>query len=243
MHGDHTYGLFGLISTFSLLGREEPLHIYGPENLEEMIVDHMRFFQNDPGYELIFHRIQNRRSALLYEDKTIEVRSLPLIHRIPACGFLFREKEKERNIRKELIGEYEIPIRQIVEIKKGADFVLPDGTRIPNSDLTLPPPSPRSYAYCSDTRPNESILPLISGVDLLYHETTFLHDDVKLSHETYHTTARQAAEFAAKARAGRLLIGHFSSRYKRLSEFESEAREVFRETYAVNDGDVFEVNN
>ena len=243
LHGDHTYGLFGLISSFSLMGRAEPLHIYGPDLLEEMILDHLKFFQNDPGYNLVFHRIQNRRSSLIYEDKNIEVRSLPMIHRVPATGFIFREKEKERNIKKEMIDRFSIPVRHIVEIKNGADLVLPDGSVIPNSELTLPPARPRSYAYCSDTRPNEAILPLVKKVDILYHETTFLQEDAKLAHETYHTTSKQAAEFAVKAEAGRLLIGHFSSRYKQVSSFESEAREIFPGTFAVNDGDVYEVNN
>jgi ribonuclease Z len=207
-----------------------------------MLLDHLKYFQGDLGYELVFHRIQCRRSALIYEDSNIEVRSLPLIHRIPTCGFLFREKQKERNILKEKIGEYDLSIKKIVEIKRGADLELPDGRIVPNEELTLPPPSPRSYAYCSDTRPNEKIIPLIRDVDLLYYETTFLHEDEKLAHETYHTTSRQAAELALKAGAGKLLIGHFSSRYKDLSEFEKQAREVFPKTVAVNDGDVFEVD-
>jgi len=242
LHGDHTYGLFGLLASFNLLGREEPLHIYGPDLLEEMLLDHLKFYQNALEYDLVFHRIQCRRTALIFEDKNIEVRSLPLIHRIPTCGFLFREKPKEKNIIREKIDEFNIPIKKIVEIKKGADLLLPDGTIVPNSKLTLPPPSPRSYAYCSDTRPNEAIIPLVKKVDLLYHEATFLHEDVKLAHETFHTTAKQAAEFALKANATKLLIGHFSSRYKHLSDFESEVKKIFPNSVAVNDGDVFEVD-
>ena len=166
-----------------------------------------------------------------------------MIHRVPTTGFIFREKERERNIIKEKIDAYNIPVRNIKEIKRGGDFILPDDTIIPNSELTLPPPKPVSYAYCSDTRPNEKIIPLIQDVDLLYHETTFLQEDVKLARDTYHSTPKQAAEIAVKARAGRLLIGHFSSRYKKISDFESEAREIFSETISVNDGDVFELNN
>ena len=171
LHGDHTFGLFGLLSSFNLLGREETLHIYGPEPLEEMLLDHLKYFQNVAGYELAIHRIQCRRSALLFEDKNIEIYSLPLVHRIPTCGFLFREKPRERNILKEKIEQYGISIKQIVEIKRGADLTLQDGTLVPNDELTLPPDKPRSYAYCSDTRPNPHIVPLIRGVDLLYHET------------------------------------------------------------------------
>ena len=242
LHGDHIFGIFGLLSSFSLLGREEPLHVFGPEGLEEMILDHLKFFQNDLGYELYFHRIQCRRPALVYEDKNITVHSLPMIHRIPTCGFLFREQPRERNILKEKISEYDIPVKDIVKIKQGADFIMPDGTCIPNSALTLPPPVPRSYAYCSDTRPNKENIPLLEDVDLLYHEATFAQEDASLAHETYHTTARQAAELAAGAGVGRLLIGHFSSRYKDLSLLETEAREIFPGTTAVNDGDRFEVD-
>jgi ribonuclease Z len=242
LHGDHTFGLFGLISTFGLLGRTEPLHIYGPELLEELLLDHLRYFQNDLGYELNFHRIQCRRSALIYQDKNIEVRSIPLVHRVATCGFLFREKLRERNIIKEKIAEYGISIRDIVRIKRGEDLVLPGGKTLPNEELTTAPPVPRSYAYCSDTRPNREILSLIKGVDLLYHESTFLTADSELAHQTYHSTALQAAEMARDCGAAKLLIGHFSSRYKDLSGFEQEARKVFKNSFSVNDGDVFEVD-
>ncbi len=131
LHGDHVFGIFGLLSTFSLLGREEPLHVFGPEGLEGMVLDHLKFFQNDLGYELYFHRIQCRRPALVYEDKNISVLSLPMIHRIPTCGFLFREQERERNILKEKIREYDIPVKDIAKIKQGTDFIRPDGTQYP----------------------------------------------------------------------------------------------------------------
>lgn len=242
IHGDHTFGLFGLISSFSLLGREETLHIYGPEPLEEMLLEHLKYFGKDPGFDLAFHRIQCRRSARIYEDRNVEVHSLPLIHRVPCCGFLFREKPRDRNIIKEKITEYNIPVRQIVAIKQGADLILPDGKVIANAELTLPPRAPRSYAYISDSRPNDELLPLIRNVDILFHEATFLHEHEKLAYETFHSTSFQAADIAKKAAAGRLLIGHFSSRYKKLEEFETEAREIFPDTFAVNDGDVFEVD-
>jgi len=241
LHGDHTFGLFGLLSSFDLLGREEKLHIFGPDGLEEMLLDHMKHFRNNPGYEIAFHRIQCRRPATIYEDKNIEVTSLPLIHRIPTCGFLFREKPVERNIRKEMILKYDISLRDVVKIKKGEDLITNEGKRIPNRELTLPPYLQRSYAYCSDTRPNEKIIPLIKGVDLFYHETTFAHEDLSLANETYHCTPVQAAELAARAEAGRLLIGHFSSRYKDVAVLEQEARAVFTATTAVNDGDVYEI--
>jgi ribonuclease Z len=241
-HGDHVFGIFGLLSSFSLLGRKEPLHLYGPEKLEEIILDHLKYFHDDLGFDLHFHRIQCRRSALIYEDKSVSVHSLPLIHRTETCGFLFREQPKERNILKEKISEYNIPVRDIMKIKQGADFIMTDGSSIPNSLLTIPPPAPRSYAYCSDTRPNKENIPLLSGVDLLYHEATFAQEDASLAHETFHSTARQAAELAVEAGIGKLLIGHFSSRYKDISSLEKEAREVFPETTAVNDGDRFEID-
>ena len=242
LHGDHTFGLFGLLSSFSLLGREEPLHVFGPEGLEEMVLDHLKFFRDDLGFELYFHRIQCRRPALIHEDKNITVHSLPLLHRIPTCGFLFREQPRERKILKEKITDYNIPVKDIAKIKQGADYIMKNGSAIPNAELTLPPPPPRSYAYCSDTRPNPDIISLIEGVDLLYHEATFAHEDAPLAHETYHTTAQQAAEVAIEAGVGRLLIGHFSSRYKDISQLEDEARSIFPGTSAVNDGDRFEVD-
>ena len=242
LHGDHIFGIFGLLSSFSLLGREEPLHLFGPEGLEEMMLDHLKFFQNDLGFELYFHRIQCRRPALIHEDKNISVLSLPMVHRIPTCGFLFREQPRDRKILKEKISEYNIPVKDIVKIKQGADFIMPDGSSIPNSVLTLPPRAPRSYAYCSDTRPNKENIPLLAGVDLLYHEATFAQEDASLAHETFHSTAQQAAELAAGAGVGKLIIGHFSSRYKDISMLEAEAREKFPGTSAVNDGDHFEVD-
>jgi ribonuclease Z len=242
LHGDHIFGIFGLLSSFSLFGREEPLHVFGPEGLEEMVLDHLKFFQNDLGFEIYFHRIQCRRPALIHSDKNITVHSLPMIHRISTCGFLFREQPRDRKILKEKITEYNIPVKDIPKIKLGTDFIMPDGTCIPNAELTLPPRAPRSYAFCSDTRPNMENVPLMEGVDLLYHEATFAQEDASLAHETYHSTARQAAEMAAGADVGKLLIGHFSSRYKDISILEAEAREIFPDTTAVNDGDRFEID-
>ena len=242
LHGDHIFGIFGLLSSFSLLGREEPLHVFGPEGLEEMVLDHLKFFHNDLGFELYFHRIQCRRPALVYEDKQISVHSLPMIHRIPTCGFLFREQPRERNIIKMKIEEYNIPVKEVIKIKQGADFILPDGDIIPNAELTLQPAPPRSYAYCSDTRPNEKNTSMLQGVDMLYHEATFAQEDAALAHETYHSTARQAAALASGAGVKKLLIGHFSSRYKDVLVLENEAREIFPETFAVKDGDRFGVD-
>jgi len=197
------------------------------------------WFQNDLTFELIIHTFQNKKSSLIYQDKSIEVRTIPMLHRIPTCGFLFKEKPVPKNIRKELVEKYKIPIREIVNIKNGSDFVTDDGARIPNKELTLPSYKSRSYAYCSDTAYNESIIEYIRSVNILYHETTFTHSDADLASETFHSTTKQAAEIAKKAEVGKLLIGHYSSRYKDFDSFEKEAREVFENTVALKDGDVF----
>jgi len=241
LHGDHIFGIFGLISTFSLLGRTSNLHIYGPDMMEEMILDHLKYFQGELAYHIAFHKIQTHRPALIYQDSKTEVHSIPLKHRVPTCGFLFKEKPGVRNINKDMIEKHKISIRDIVRIKEGSDYTTTDGQIIPNEELTLSAYHPRSYAYCSDTAYHEEIIDQIRGVDLLYHETTFLHEDLKLATETTHTTCHQAAEIAAKAGAGKLLMGHFSSRYKNMELFEEEARHVFKESYSVNDGDVYAV--
>jgi ribonuclease Z len=241
LHGDHIFGLFGLISTFSLIGRTSTLHVFGPDLIEELILDHLKFFQNELSFEIAIHKFQHHRPALIYQDANIEVLTIPLKHRIPTCGFLFREKQVPRNIKKDMVEKYQIPIRDIVKIKEGKDFKTGDGKTIPNSELTLPPFRTRSYAYCSDTAYSEKIIDLVKSVDILYYETTFLHKDEDLAAETLHSTSRQAAEIALKADARKLLIGHFSSRYKNYDSFEKEAQEIFPETIAVKDGDVFSI--
>jgi ribonuclease Z len=241
LHGDHIFGLYGLISSFSLMGRTATLNVFGPDQIEELLLDHLKFFHNDLTFEIAIHKFQHRRPAMIYQDTNIEVTTIPLKHRIPTCGFLFREKQTPRNIKKEMVEKYQIPIREIVKIKDGKDFKTDDGQTIPNSELTLPPFCTRAYAYCSDTAYSEKIIDLVRSVDILYHETTFLHEDVDLAAESLHSTSRQAAEIALKANVGELLIGHFSSRYKNYEAFEKEAREIFPETTAVKDGDVFSI--
>jgi ribonuclease Z len=241
LHGDHVFGIFGLVSSFSLLGRTSKLHFYGPDMLEELILDHLKFFRGELTYPVVFHKFQIHRSAMIYQDSKIDVHTIPLKHRVPTCGFLFKEKPGNRNIKKELIDQYNIPIRDIVRIKEGSDFTTADGSVIPNEELTLPAYRPRSYAYCADTAYHEGIIDQVKGVDLFYHETTFLHDDIELATGTGHSTSRQAAEIAMKAGVKKLLMGHFSSRYKHPEMFEQEARTIFGESYAVNDGDIFEV--
>ena len=241
IHGDHVFGIFGLLSSFSLLGKETPVHIYGPDLLEDMLLDHLKYFQSELSFELMIHKINCRRSAIIYQNEQIEVRSIPLTHRVPTCGFLFTEKTQDRNIRKEMVERYQIPVKEIARIKNGSHHTTGDGTVIPNTTLTLPPFQQRSYAYCSDTEFSESLVSYVRNVDILFHESTFADEDRKLAKTTGHSTTTQAAEIAKSAGAGKLLIGHFSSRYKDVQVLEKQARTIFPETIAVNDGDLFEI--
>ncbi|MBN1131496.1 MAG: ribonuclease Z [Bacteroidales bacterium] len=239
LHGDHVFGLFGLLSSLGLMGRQREIHLYGPEGLQVLLQDHLRYFGPLP-YAIIFHVPEEGRDYL-YEDDKLAVTAIPLAHRTTTFGFLFREKPKPLNIKKEEIEKLDLSIADIVKIKNGADYHLPDGTVIPNSALTLPPFHPRSYAYISDTAFLPSIVDKIRHVDLLYHEATFSEEDLDLARENWHSTARQAAEIARHAGAGKLLIGHFSSRYKSVETLLEEAGEIFPNTVAVSDGDRFEL--
>jgi len=206
-----------------------------------VILSTMMKYMNDLNLKIIFHPLNFRRNAVVYEDSKIKVESFPLKHRIPCCGFIFREQPQDLHLRKEKVMELNIPFLDRIRIKKGADLVLSDGSVIPNSDLTLPAEKPRSFAYCTDTVMLEKIIPVIEGADLLYHEATFSDAVSELAVKTYHSTAKQAAQIALKANVGKLIIGHFSSRYKDVNVLVDEAREIFPNTYAVNDGDHFEI--
>jgi ribonuclease Z len=241
LHGDHFFGLFGLLSSLNLLGRKHPLHVFADSMLKNMIRQVTSVYENQQGYELVFHDLNKETPEIILDTDHFCVQSLPLRHRIPAWGFLFREKQKPRNILKAKIREYNIPVKEILKIKDGADFKTPSGEIIGNKTLTLPPYKPRSYAYLTDTICTEKHNQLIEGVDLLYHEATFLHKDVKKARDTMHSTALQAAKLASNASAGKLLLGHVSERYKNPKEFENEARSVFPESYMVNDGDRFTI--
>lgn len=242
LHGDHYYGLLGLLTSYSLLGRTQPLTILGPEGLEAIFEVNMQYSGGRGlSFPIRFEVIDPTVHQCIFEDKRVKVYSLPLDHRIPAAGFLFREKPRPRNMIPDKIEAYQIPYPQIPLIKDGADFTLPDGTVIPNVELTLPPPAPRSFAYCSDTAYREELIPLIKGVDLLYHESTFLEENAEQAVLTRHSTAKQAATIAAKAGVHRLVLGHYSSRYKDLTPFLDEARNVFPKTELGVDGHTFEV--
>ncbi len=238
IHGDHTFGLFGLISTFSLLGRKSDLHIYANPVLQSILKDHKKYYYEHPlPFQIIFHPVGSKKKELIYEDEKLEIMTIPLKHRVPACGFLFREKPPLLNLRKEMIEYYKVPLKEMAKIKLGNDYINESGQVIPNKLLTLPPLIPRSLAYCTDTKYTESILPQINRVDLLYHEATYLHNMAGRASETGHSTSKQAGIIARKAGAGKLVIGHFSARYKTTDMLVEEARKEFPETYAANEGD------
>lgn len=241
LHGDHYYGLIGLISTMNLLGIKSDLHIYAPSEIKTLIQPQLDFIRGDMTVKPVFHPLNFKKPQKIYEDKLIVVHSFPVKHSIPTCGFLFREVEKPANILKEAIETYNIPIAKIKEIKAGADFVTEDGTLIPNKKLTIAPPRPRSYAFCTDTAYHKPIAEIIKGVDLLYHEATFLNELEELAHQTLHSTAREAALIAKLSGAQKLLIGHFSARFKKLDAFVAEAKEIFENTEAAREGETYTV--
>jgi ribonuclease Z len=241
LHGDHFFGLPGLISTFQLLGREKELHLYGPEGLKEAILLLLRVGNSWTGYQLIFHELKAQDNQRIFEDEKVMVSTIPLKHRIYANGFLFQEKLKERGLRMEAVATYKVDKAFFKNIKKGKDLVLDSGERISNAELTIDPPIPKTYAYCSDTAYSEAIVPHISGADLLYHESTFLSTEAHLAKKTGHATAAEAATIAKKAGVHTLLLGHFSTRYKDKNLFLEEARAIFPASELAEDGKVIEV--
>jgi ribonuclease Z len=241
LHGDHVFGLPGLISSFGLLGRTNDLHIHGVADLEMVLRPVIDYFSRELPFKVVFHHINPLEKELIYEDAALEVTTFPVEHRIPTVGFLFREKPKERKINKQMCDFYEVPLRVLPKLKKGEDFIPDSGGHVPNTKLTLPAPPSVSYAFCTDTRPLPSVVEVVKGVDMLYHEATFISDQEGLAYKTFHSTARQAAKVALQAGVKKLLIGHFSSRYKDLSPLLSEAREVFPDTEIATEGVTFEI--
>lgn len=239
LHGDHYYGLVGFLSTLNLNSRIEPLTVYGPEGLREIVELNFFYSKTDLKYPVDFVVIDTTIHQKIYENGFLEVYTIPLSHKVPTAGFLFKEKIRPNKIIPEMIDKYAIPTALIDSIKLGDDFYTAEGQLILNKELTIPAPSPRSYAYCSDTVFTESILPIIDQVNLLYHESTYLEKEASKAVAYHHTTARQAATIAKKAKVGQLILGHFSSRYESLQEMLHEAQEVFQNAALAQEGNTY----
>ena len=240
LHGDHFFGLPGLIATFRLLGRDTELHIYGPKGIKEVVTLLLKLGDSWTNYPLLFHELTSKESELIYEDKKVTVKTIPLKHRIYTNGFLFKEKLGERKLNIEAIQKYSIEKYYFWKIKNGNDITLDNGTVISNKLLTFNPPKPQSYAFCSDTSYSLGIVPIIRDVNVLYHESTFLDTEEALAIKTQHTTAKEAALIAKSAKVGKLILGHYSTRYKSIELFKEEARTVFSEVELADDGKVFD---
>jgi ribonuclease Z len=242
LHGDHYFGLIGLVTTFHLFGRENELHIYSPPGLEEIINLQLQASQTELAYPLFFHLVDTENATRVYEDEYLEVSTIPMNHRIPTCGYLFREKVRDRNLREGVVKKYKIPSDLISGIKKGNDFIDKHGNVLTVDDLTLDPKPPRSYAFCSDTGYIESTADIVKGVDLLYHEATFMHDRQEMAQEKFHSTSIEAATLAKNAGVKKLIIGHYSARYDDLEPMLEEARTIFPETYLADEGRKFMID-
>ncbi len=243
LHGDHFFGLVGLISSLRLLNRKKELHIYGPPELENIIGIHFEASQSIIDFPLYFHHTQAIEKDIIYEDDKVEIQTIPLKHRIPTTGFLFKEKEGLRKLNIEAVEKNpEIQTCDYYNIKKGKDFIKENGEVIKNDLLTFSPNKPLSYAFCSDTSFNPEMIPQIHKVDLLYHESTFKQEHADVAHKTGHSTASEAATIAKKAKVERLVLGHFSNRYKELNSLLSEARAVFENVELAEEGKVFTID-
>lgn len=241
LHGDHVFGLMGLITNWSHKKRSEPLHVFSPPGLRELIETSIRVCGVRLSYAIEYHEVDATVSAKVFENAKVEVWTIPLHHRSPTTGWLFREKTKPRNIRPEKIELYNIPFSKIPGIKAGDDFELPDGKVVPNEELTLDPPKPVSYAFCSDTAFSETVIEVVRGVDLLYHEATFTNDNIQEAEISFHSTAAQAAEVARRAEVKRLILGHISGRYADTEQHLAEARAVFERVEIAEEGSVWAI--
>lgn len=241
LHGDHCFGLIGMISTFGLLGRTAKLDVYAPKELEHMLQEQMRMFCHNFDYEVAFHAVDTCKQQVVYEDRSLMVESIPLEHRMPCCGYLFKEKATLPHIRRDMIDFYQIPVSQINNIKAGSDWITAEGETVPNSKLVEAADQPRSYAYCSDTRYIPTLHERIRGVTALYHESTYGEDNLLMAEKYYHSTARQAALVARDAGAGKLLLGHYSSRYEDENVLLNEAKQVFENSFLCDEQMVFEL--
>lgn len=235
-HGDHVFGLPGLISTMALLGRTADLHIHGPQEIRGFLDNILSTYCEGIDFSVEFHVVDPTKHQLIHDERNLSVWSLPLRHRIPCCGYLFKEKPRLPHIRREMIDAFNIPISQINNIKAGADWQTPDGTFLPNERLTTPAAPPRSYAYCSDTCYLPHLSELIHKVNLLYHEATYPQERLTRAQQTYHSTSQQAAMVARDAEAGKLIIGHFSARIQDEEALLDEAKAIFPHTVLAREG-------
>jgi ribonuclease Z len=240
LHGDHMYGLVGLISTFMLLNRQTDLHVYGPKGIKEIILLQLRYSNSFTGYNLYFHELESKESEIIFEDDKVIVKTIPLQHRIYTNGFLFQEKPKERKLNVEAVEVYQIDKAYYRKIKYGGDITLDNGQIIPNAELSFDPEPTKSYAFCSDTVYNEAIVSLIQNADVLYHEATFLDSEADKAEKTMHSTAKQAATIAKLANVKHLVLGHYSTRYSNIELFKQEAETIFPNVLLGDDGKVFD---
>lgn len=241
LHGDHCFGLLGLLSTFGMLGRTSKLKVYAPMSYELLFKQQVEFFMQGLEYEIEFVPVDTEKHEVIYEDKSLTVESIPLCHRMPCCGYLFREKPTLPHIRRDMIDYYEIPISQINNIKNGADWTAPDSDVIPNERLVEPADPVRSYAYCSDTKYLPKLYKLVEGVSVLYHESTYTVEHQDRAKLYYHSTAEQAAMVARDAHVGKLLLGHYSARYNDEDVLLKEAKHVFENSYLSKEGLCFKI--
>jgi ribonuclease Z len=240
LHGDHCYGLIGLVSTFMLLNRVNDLHIYGPKGIKEMILLLLKLSNSYTSYGLFFHELESKKSEIIFEDDKVVVKTIPLKHRVYTNGFHFQEKIRERKLNISAVQKYKIETCYFQNIKNGKDITLDGGRIIPNSELTFDPNPPKNYAFCSDTIFDERIVEYIQNVNVLYHESTFLESEVQLSEKTMHSTAKQAATIAKSANVKQLILGHYSTRYENIEMFKTEAETIFPNVLLADDGKSFD---
>lgn len=240
LHGDHFFGLIGLLSTFGILNREKDLHVYGPKGIKQITQLQLKLSMSHVKYKIVFHELTSTESELIFEDDKVSVHTIPLNHRVYTNGFLFKEKPKPRKLHVDNIKQYdEIETCDYHNLKAGKDFILSTGEIVSNEELTIAPEKPKSFAFCSDTMYKPDIVPIIKDVDVLYHESTFLKDLEHLCERTKHATAEQAATIAKNANAGKLILGHYSSRYNNIDSFKEEAQTVFENVELARVGKVF----
>ena len=240
LHGDHFFGLIGLVSTFTLLNRATDLHIYGPKGIQEIIKLQLRLSNSWTNYGLFFHELESKESEVIFEDEKVLVKTIPLKHRVYTNGFLFQEKAAPRKLNLDAVQNYGIDTCYYQKIKNGKDITLDDGRVIENNKLTFDPIPAKNYAFCSDTAYNEAIIPIIENIDVLYHESTFLQSEENLAKKTLHSTAKEAATIALKSNAKQLILGHYSTRYENIDLFREEAATIFPEVLLADDGKSFD---